>query len=102
MKKRKAFPTPLTTQPVNPHEPCKFGEFLECFHDDFHKSCEQTTRQEHHECAEVFLKIANNYPLHLTESQWIKILGALIAGLYLDPGVVGIGCQSTTPFTITA
>jgi hypothetical protein len=98
MKKLKAFPTPLT-QPVNPNQPCKFGEFLECFHDDFHKSCEQITRQEDHECAAVYREIVDNYALHLTASQLIKILGALVAGLYIDPGAMG--GQSTNPFMIT-
>ena len=86
---------------MNPNNECDFGRILECFHEDFHRSDQTITRQEDTKSLEVFREIIANYVPHLTETQWIKVLGELVAGMYADLGVPMRG-QSTTPFTITA
>jgi hypothetical protein len=100
MKKLKAFPTPLTTQPVNPDERCEFCRFLDCFHEDFLRSIEKLTRQEDDKCFDTYQEIVANYAPRLARTEWIKILGELIARLYVDPGAMG--SQPTNPFMITA
>lgn len=106
MKKVKEFPTPSTIQPVNPqppmspNQPCDFGAILEFFHDDFHRSHQTITRHQDDVCFDAYQEIVANYVPYLTATEWIKILGELVAGLYIDPGVMG--GQLTSPFVITA
>jgi hypothetical protein len=86
---------------MNPNV-CDFGEILERFHEDFHRSDQSITEDEDAESFSVYEELIANYTPHLTMTQWIKVLGELVVGLYINPAVVATKYQSTTPFAITA
>jgi hypothetical protein len=81
MRKEEAFPQPATTQPTNP-DVCDFGEILEQFHTDFHRSDQSITEDEDAELFDVWQEIVANFMPHLTMTQWIKVLGELVVGAY--------------------
>ncbi len=83
MKKlSKPFPQPTTTQPTNPGRVCEFGEILEQFHEDFHRSDQSITEDENAELFDVWQEIVADYMPLLTMAQWIKVLGELVVGAY--------------------
>lgn len=63
---------------------CEFGEILERFHEEFHISDQNITEEEDAKCRDLFEHLVINYVPLLTPAQWIKVLGELIVGMYID------------------
>jgi hypothetical protein len=95
----KQLPQPTTNQFTNTNV-CEFGEILEQFHEDFHRSDQTITQYEDTQLRALFEEILNNYTL--TATQWTKLLGELVVGMYINPEVVSARSQLTSPFGITA
>jgi hypothetical protein len=98
MIKQEAFPQPATFQPTKP-DVCEFGEILEQFHADFHRSDQMITQHEDDRLLALYGEILDRYALTVT--QWIKLLGELVVGMYINPGVVATSSQSTSPFAVS-
>jgi hypothetical protein len=100
MKKQQAFPKSSTLQPIDPNRDCEFGEILEQFHADFHRSNQTITQHEDDQLLALYGEILDRYALTVT--QWIKLLGELVVGVYIDPDLVAVRSQATSPFAVSA
>ena len=79
----KPFPQPTTSQPTHPNV-FEFGEILEQFHEDFHQCLQSITDGEDAKCRDVFEQIITNYVPYLTVTQWVRVLGGLVMGMYIN------------------
>jgi hypothetical protein len=70
-------------QTTNSNE-CELGEILDLFHGEFHAADQGMTEEEHAECFDIFQQLILNYVPRLTPTQWIKVLGELVVGMYVD------------------
>lgn len=97
----KPFPQPLTTQPMNPNTVCGLDKILDVFHEDLHRSAQTTTDEQDAEWFAVYEEIVANYTPHLTPAQWVAVLGELVVGMYINPGVVAARNQAPSPFAVS-
>jgi hypothetical protein len=97
----KPFPQPTTIRPMKHNRECELDQVLDLFHGDLHRSAESLTEEQDAECFAVFQEIVSNYTPHLTKAEWIALLGELVVGMYIDPGVVAARSRATSPFAVS-
>lgn len=58
------------------------------------------TQHEDDQLLALYGEILDRYALTVT--QWIKLLGELVVGVYIDPDLVAVRSQAASPFAVSA
>jgi hypothetical protein len=100
-KRSKPFPQLTTTQPTNPSV-CDLYDILDRFHADIHTSIQEMTEDEDAESFDICQELISTYTRRMSMAQWIRVLGELVVGMYLNQGDNAARSQSTAFTAIPA